>query len=82
MAALGKPPLEIIEHASLKSTYFDDNNEPIIRKNSRGISFYPGSRPLIQQFEGHDKNFVNFLVSCLEWIPEKRISAEEGLLHD
>ena len=44
MEVLGVPPKELLERATRRKKFFDDDFNPMIVPNSRGRKRYPGKR--------------------------------------
>ena len=50
-------------------------------KVEKVVSFVEETDIFQKKISGFDKNFVDFLLKCLDYNPEKRMSAEEALNH-
>ena len=61
---------------------FFDGGKPILFTNSRGKTRIPNGKSLAQVLKGADHAFLSFVSACLEWDPEKRISAKDALSHE
>ena len=81
MEVLGLPPDGLLERASRSSVFFD-GNQPVKFINSRGKCRRPGGKNFLALFEEAGPGFIGLLGSCLEWEPEKRISAQEAMGHE
>ena len=86
MEVLGVPPEGFIEGSAKKNMFFNTKNEPRIIPNSKGKKRYPGARNLDEIMNGADMEFIDLVESkgyldCLQWEPEKRITARNALEH-
>lgn len=50
-------------------------------KNSRGKLRKPNGKPLAYVIGDEDPDFTDFVVKCLDWNPEKRLSPDDALKH-
>ena len=55
--------------------------EPIMLKNSRGKYRKPNGKPLDYVIGDEDPDFNDFIIKCLEWDPEKRMTPDDALKH-
>ena len=55
--------------------------EPIMLKNSRGKYRKPNGKPLDYVIGDEDPDFNDFIIKCLEWDPEKRLTPDDALKH-
>ena len=61
MEYLGLPPKEIIDNSRRKEKYFNEENEPLSLKNSKGKLRKPNSKKL-KDFLGYDDDkFISFI---------------------
>ena len=60
-------------------TFFQNDNSPKLKANSKGRIKLPGETSLKDILEGADPNFIDFLEHCFEWDPENRFSPHEAL---
>lgn len=81
MEILGVPPEQLVAPSSNKVLFFDSNGQPIIVPNSKGDKRYPGTKKLKDVIKCDDPEFLDFLMRCLEYLPEKRLTPAEGLVH-
>lgn len=81
MNVLGVPPASLINRASKKTTFFDEDLEPKIIANKKGVKKMPGERSLDSILQGSSENFADFVTRCLCWQPELRLKPIEGLEH-
>lgn len=81
MSVLGTLPVEVLEKGYKRRHYFNMNNSPIIVPNKAGELLYPNTHSLSQLLKTSDESFLEFITACFEYLPEKRITAEEALKH-
>ena len=87
MSVLGEPPPSFYENGTQKSYYFDDQNKPIVKPNSRGvihpISSNSISAILMQEAQNDPqvKGLIDLVELCLKWVPSERITMKELLIH-
>jgi len=82
MEIMGAPAHYIVEQGSRKKNFFDANNNPKIIANSKGKKRRPGSLSLASVLRCRDNTFIDFITQCLQWDPEKRLTASQGLKHE
>ena len=82
MEICGAPPAHILDVASRRKLFYDDEYHPALKPNSRGKLRKPLTKTLSGVLRCNDKNFLNFLTACFEWDPEDRIKSDEALKHD
>jgi dual specificity tyrosine-phosphorylation-regulated kinase 2/3/4 len=81
MEVLGIPPLEVLAKSTRLELFFN-NYEPKITPNSRGKKRLPHSKNLDEILLEADEKMINLIKLCLEWNPDKRISARSALMHE
>lgn len=81
MEICGIPPTYILELSTRKNLFFDSNNHPALKPNSRGKIRKPNTKTLTSVLRWTEKSFLKFLKSWFEWDPEKRMDPEQALLH-
>lgn len=81
ISVLGHPPDELLEIATRKDKFFDEDNNPILKPNKRGKIHQPLSRPLASVLHTDDEDLLNLIKGCLKWLPEERLTAAEVLQH-
>lgn len=87
MSVLGEPPASFYEKGTQKSCYFDDNNMPIVRPNSKGVIHPISSKSIAgilmqeAQNDPNVKGLIELVELCLKWVPSERITMKELLLH-
>jgi serine/threonine protein kinase len=81
MEVKGVPPADIMEKATRKKMFFDTAGNPRILANSRGRKRYPGTKDIKDILKGADADFLEFILGCLEWNPDKRMTPDEALRH-
>ncbi|CAG9328544.1 unnamed protein product [Blepharisma stoltei] len=81
MEMLGLPSEDLLLRSTRKKLFFSSNNEPKIVANSRGKKRYPGTKNIREILRGADAEFIELVLRCFEWDPNKRITAKEALKH-
>jgi dual specificity tyrosine-phosphorylation-regulated kinase 2/3/4 len=61
MELKGIPPDYILEMSQRKANFFDEENQPMIKPNSRGKKRVPGSKDIVSALECDDIQFIQFL---------------------
>lgn len=64
MELKGVPPEYILDISTRKNIFFEGNNQPIIKPNSRGKKRLPSSKDIVQILGCDDMAFVNFVEVC------------------
>jgi dual specificity tyrosine-phosphorylation-regulated kinase 2/3/4 len=67
MEVLDVPPRSMIERGQRKRRFFDESLEPKPTLNSKGKQRKYGSKTIEGILKCKDKDFINFIRSCLEW---------------
>ena len=80
MEILGVPPLEYLTKAKRAGYYFDSQGRPISNSQVKKKRV-PGQISLRTATRISDPALLDLLSKCLEWEPEKRITACEALQH-
>lgn len=81
MSILGVPPADLIVDSPRKKYYFDDRNQPILKPNSHGVVYQPGTRDLAKVIHTNDYLLVSLLQHCFKWRKRDRITAKDVLSH-
>lgn len=81
MEVLGMPPDDFVQSASRKRLFFDSKGNPRNVTNSKGKKRRPSSKELSEVLKTNDALFLDFIQRCLTWDPTKRMTPDEGLLH-
>lgn len=81
MEYLGVPPLDLIIKCRKKSSFFEVDNSPICRPNSKGKIRRPNTKKLSKLLKDAEEGFIDLITKCLEWDPNKRIKPIDALLH-
>jgi dual specificity tyrosine-phosphorylation-regulated kinase 2/3/4 len=76
---LGEPPGEVLEKSTRTKLFFDYNGSPIIKENSRGKKYFPGTKNLSTALNVSDFAFLDFVSGCLEWDPDKRLTPNDAM---
>lgn len=85
MEVKGLPSDDLMEQATRKKLFFDENTPKIIA-NSRGKKRYPSTRSLEEKVKSSDEQFLGFIESkihlgCLDWDPITRMTPEAAFEH-
>lgn len=81
MELLGRMPINQAVGGKNAKRYFDRTGH---LKKIRGLNYWPLKKVLMEKYrfkEVEAAKFADFLIPCLEWDPEKRISAQKILDH-
>ena len=81
---LGLPPPSLIRESPRGKLFFDIQTGAAlpIKPNSQGKVHRVGSQTLIGALNGRgDSLFLDFLRRCLQWDPERRLTAHQALQH-
>ena len=83
MEILGVPPQSMVKKSSRHKLFFSNGNSnaPLLVPNSRGKIRQPNSKAMQKALKTTDKQFINFLLACLRWRPQDRLTPEEALEH-
>jgi dual specificity tyrosine-phosphorylation-regulated kinase 2/3/4 len=81
MEVRGLPPSSLIKAGPRSKLFFDEEGRPKIVQNSRGRKRYPSSKSLQDILSGTDKLYQDFVIKCLDWNPNTRLTPDQGLLH-
>ena len=86
MEVLGYPPEGMLGEASKFSKFFNEDGTVKNTMNSRGKIRVTNSKTIEDKVQTEDFVLIDFLkskgyVGCLEWVPEKRMTAQEALMH-
>lgn len=76
----GLPPEDLLINACRKNVFFE-NGKLKYSQLSNGKVLTPGMFSFRECLKSVDEDFVDFLMKCFEWDPEKRISPSEALEH-
>lgn len=86
----GAPPINLLENATRRELFFDDELNPVIVKDSLGDEIKPNSKALSQLLcwgvnekeREETTSFVKFIDACLHWDPDLRLTPNEALHHE
>ena len=81
MSVIGLPPEGVLEKARRRSCFFHDDLKPKLVKNKRGVVVEPGSKELFEGSEKDEVLFKGFILKCLDWDPNKRMTVEDAMKH-
>jgi len=59
----------------------DSRGNLCISQNDKARARIPGSKTLKDVLKTDDEEFLDFLARCLDWNPETRMTADQGLQH-
>ena len=66
MEVMDVPPDNVLEMATRKEYFFNDDNSPILKPTSRGKIRHPNTRDISQMIGVDDIVFLDFLFRTLE----------------
>jgi len=81
------PPKDVLAVSERKMKFFTQKKdatqqlEPIMLKNSRGKLRKPNGKPLDYVIGDEDPDFNDFVIRCLDWNPETRLTPDDALKH-
>lgn len=80
------PPAEVLKVSERKAKFFTQTKdskklEPVMLKNSRGKLRKPNGKPLAYVIGDEDPDFTDFVLKCLDWDPNKRLTPDAALKH-
>ena len=81
MEYIGVPPKELIEKSPKKLEFFNENGNPLEKKNSLGKIRKPNKKSIEAFLINADKDFIDLIKNILKWKKEERIKPEEALKH-
>lgn len=81
MEVLGHPDQDLLGRSTRKKLFYNSDNEPKIVANSRGKKRYPDTKNIREILRGADIKFVELVLMCFEWDPNKRITPKLALNH-
>ena len=81
MEILGPPPIEVVQIAGKRDSYFDKNYQPKGMVNSRGRKRYPNSKDIRAILKDADEGFINLIEQCINWNPKLRINPQQALVN-
>lgn len=82
MEILDVPSAKVLRQGARSHLFFEKDGTPIITPNSRGKRRYPCTKDIQQVLECDDPLFLDFIMKCLVWEPEKRMTPEQALRHE
>jgi dual specificity tyrosine-phosphorylation-regulated kinase 2/3/4 len=79
------PSAEVLKMSERKGKFFtkssDGKYDPIMLKNSRGKLRKPNGKPLDYVIGDEDDDFNDFVIKCLDWNPNTRLTPDDALKH-
>lgn len=81
MEIFGPPSRDIIEKCTRRKLFFDSSLKPRVTVSSKGRRRRPSSKTLSGALKCDDEAFLDFLVQCLRWDPDKRLRPDQALAH-
>eukprot|EP01133_Synstelium_polycarpum_P000408 gene408-482_t len=81
MELFGVPNPSIIQASTRKEVFFEDDGTPKSVADANGNLYGISTRTLSDAMNCQDAEFVDFVQQCLKWMPNERITPEQGLRH-
>jgi dual specificity tyrosine-phosphorylation-regulated kinase 2/3/4 len=81
MEVLGIPAASLLEKAKRFSIFFDSACQPRITHDNKGRARVPASRPLPKVLGRSEPDFEDFVLRCLRWDPDERMTPKDALRH-
>lgn len=81
MEVIGVPPEDVLESASRRGVFFDEEGSPYLFQSADGRVRIPGSRTVQDVLRCPDSSFADFVKRCLVWSPERRMTPDAAKLH-
>lgn len=82
MEILGVPGKSFLAKSERRNQFFDASYNPLPFVNSKGRRRKIGSKNLSSALKCTDELFIDFLMKCFTWDPEKRMTPLEALQHE
>ncbi|KAL8768007.1 MAG: hypothetical protein Q9209_005678 [Squamulea sp. 1 TL-2023] len=82
MEVFGPPEKHLIEKSTRKKLFFDSLGKPRLTVSSKGKRRRPSSKTLQQALKCEDETFLDFIIRCLRWDPDRRLKPDEAILHE
>ncbi|CAD8122376.1 unnamed protein product [Paramecium sonneborni] len=76
---IGMPPKELIEQGSRKSKFFDEKCQ--LNYKIQDQELLQEIKTLNQHLQKADPQYQDFVIKCLKWNPDQRMTPEEALIH-
>ena len=76
---LGEPPQEMVDVAKRRDEFFDENGS--IKTSTMTTMRFPGTLYLQKILQTNDLYLVDFIMKCLTWDPDERMTAAEAMQH-
>ncbi|CAD8111961.1 unnamed protein product [Paramecium sonneborni] len=76
---IGMPPKELIEQGSRKSKFFDEKYQ--LNYKIKDQDLLQGIKTLNQHLQKADPQYQDFVINCLRWNPDQRMTPEKALIH-
>jgi dual specificity tyrosine-phosphorylation-regulated kinase 2/3/4 len=81
MEYIGMPPKELIEKSPKKLEFFNEDGNPLEKKNSLGKIRKPNKKSIEAFLINADRDFIDLIQNILKWKKEERFSPEDALKH-
>ena len=81
MEYIGIPPKDLIDSSPKKLEFFDENGNPLEKKNSLGKIRKPNKKSIEAFLINADKDFIDLIQNIFKWKKEERIKPEDALKH-
>lgn len=81
MEVLGLPPPSMMEKSKRFSIFFDSAGQPRLLQDNKGRRRLPDTRSLAKVLGRSEPTFEDFVLRCLRWDPDERMTPKDALRH-
>ena len=81
MELLGLPSPSLMEKSKRLSIFFDGDGQPRVLTDHKGRRRLPETRTLSRALGRSEPEFEDFVLKCLRWDPDERITPKDALKH-
>lgn len=81
MEVLGLPSASLLEKSKRFSIFFDSAGQPRVSQDNKGRRRLPETRPLAKVLGRSEPVFEDFVMRCLRWDPDERLTPKDALRH-